>query len=178
MLLDATVDLLRVLGAQVANRAVDKLEPGPYRPAANRRHLVGMADALDLGVRVKAEVHPINAIDRRLGQPVADEFGKVAAHLARERELAIGEGACSREARRDAAGVAVRALTGASLGAAPALYGEAALHHRDASTASLAEKTERAEDACRARSHDDDISGDGPSIAGLHVLSSRECSAP
>jgi hypothetical protein len=89
VLLDARVELLGLLGAKVANGAVHELEARADGAAANLGHVIGVAEALDMRVSTKVEIHLVDAVDGLLRELVADELGQVAAHLARERELAV-----------------------------------------------------------------------------------------
>ena len=158
---DARVQLLRLFRTQVADRAVHELEARLDRAAADLRDLVGVADALHVGVRAEVQVHPVDAVDGPLGEVRADEVGQVAAHLVRQRELAVRKGACARETGGDAAGLAVHADTRADLGTAAALDRQALLDDRDVAGVAAAEQAERAEDARRARAHDQDVGAVG-----------------
>ncbi len=144
VLLDARVELLGLLGAKVADGAVHELEARANGAAANLRNLVGVAEALDVRVGAKVEIHLVDAVDG-----VLRKLGQVAAHLARERELAVREGAGAREARGDAARLAVDAVAHLGLGATALLDRQPLLDDGDGARVPLAEKAQRSEDASR-----------------------------
>ena len=155
VLLDTRIELLGLLGAKMADGAVHELEARANGATANLRNLVGVAKALDVRVGAKVEVHLVNAVDGVLRELVADELGQVAAHLARERELA------AREARGDAARLAVDAVSHLGLGAAALLDRQSLLDDGDGTRVSLADKTERGEDAGRTSANNRDVRVDG-----------------
>ena len=155
--LDAQVDLLRALGPQMADGAVDELEARGDGAAADVLARLLVADPLDMPVGAKGEVHGVDAVDRLLGARFADELGEVAPHLVGKGQFAVGKGPRTRKARRDAAGVAPRAAAGAGLGAEPLLDRQALLNHHDRSGAGVFDERERAEDSRRTGAHDDDV---------------------
>lgn len=156
-LLDAAVDLLRALGSQMADGAVDELEARGDGAAADLLARLLVADPLDMVVGTEGEVHGVDAVDRLLGARLADELGEVASHLVGKGQLAVGEGPRARKARRDAAGVAPCAAARAGFGAEPLLDRQAPLHHHDRSGTGVFDERERAEDSRRAGAHDDDV---------------------
>ena len=145
----------------MADGAVHELEARANGAAANLRNLVGVAEALDVRVGAKVEIHLVDAVDGVLRKLMADELGQVAAHLARERELAVREGAGAREARGDAARLAVDAVAHLGLGAAALLDGQSLLDDGDGARVSLADKAQRSEDAGRTSADNRDIRVDG-----------------
>ena len=77
----AEVDVVRLLGAHVAYRAVYQLEAGLYCARADPAHLLLVADALDVLVCAEFEVDAVGIVDSLLGEPGANELGQVAADL-------------------------------------------------------------------------------------------------
>ena len=157
MLLDAPVDLLRMLGAQMAYGAVDELEVGADGTTTNLGHRLGILDALDVRVRAKVQIDLIATLDGRRCERHPDEVRQIAAHVGRERELAVRESASTRETRGNAAGLAANAVTDLLLGAEAALNGQSALYDGDLPLVALPEKAERAEDARRSRADDEHV---------------------
>ena len=157
------VERLRLLRAEVADRAIDQLEPGLNRAAANLAHFLGVADALDVAVRAEFEVDAVGVVDQILRVLRADERREIAADLVRKGELAIRKRARAGKAGGD---VAIRAAVDAVLGdgfRAAALFNRLTLFHDgDVLFASPANHFNRGEDARRTRADDDDI--------GIHIF--------
>ena len=133
VLLDGVVEVLGLLGAQVADGAVHQLQPRLNGPLADGLDLLGVAQALNAAVRAELQVNPVGIADGVLSPLRPDEGGQVAPHLAAEAQLAVGEGAGPGEAGGDVAvGLAADALAGLALGAAAVLHRLALLHEHDA----------------------------------------------
>ena len=173
--LDAEVDGLCAFGAQMADGAVHELEARLDGTAANGRDLIGVADALHVLVRAEVKVDLVAARDGGLHEVRAYELGQVAAHVAGERELPVGERASTREPRGDAAGLAVHAHARLRLGAAAALDGKAAVHEHDMARVAPAEQAERCEDARGTRTYDEHV---GRARDGCHDAPPQRVGSP
>ena len=157
VVLDATVDLLRLLGAQVPDGAIHQLDTRLNGATANLFHLVRIAHAFHMLVGSEVKIDAIDLLNGGLSEIGADKVGQVAAHLVRERQLAVGESAGARKARGDAARVAPHAMTYLGLGAAAAFDGQTLLHNDDIRRRACGKHAQRREDARRPRAHDDDV---------------------
>ena len=83
-MLELLVQLLRLLRAEVADRAVDKLQARRDGASADILDLVGLADTLDVRVGAELKVHGVRVVDERLRSVRADQLRKIAADLVAE----------------------------------------------------------------------------------------------
>ena len=156
--LNGKVNALGLLGTHVADRAVHKLETGLNGAAADVLHLVGIADALNVGVRAEFQIDGVGVVDGLLREPCADERRQIAADLVGEGELAVGESARAGKAGRDVAvGLAVHAPAGLGLGAVALLDALAFFHERDVAFVALADELQGGEYAGRTGADDQNI---------------------
>ena len=156
--LNGKVNALGLLGTHVADRAVHKLETGLNGAAADVLHLVGIADALNVGVRAEFQIDGVGIVDGLLREPFADERRQIAADLVGEGELAVGESASAGKAGRDVAvGLAVHAPAGLGLGAVALLDTLAFFHERDVALVALADELQGGEYAGRTGADDQNI---------------------
>ena len=155
--LQARVQLARPLRAQVAQRAVHELEARLDGAQTYAVHLRARAGTLHAAVGAERQIHAVHLPDGRLHGLVADEVGQIAAHLARQRQLAVRERARAREPRGDAARLAAEARPARLLGARAVLHGQPLVQHDDAPCEPALDERERAEDAGGAGPHDDDV---------------------
>ena len=169
MVLDCKVELLGLLGTEVANGAVDHLEACLDGAAANVAYLRVVSRALDVLVGTKGEVDLVHLVDGLLRLFGSDQFRKVAADLVGQGELSVRERACARKARGDIAGLAIYAVPGFIFGAMPPLYRKALFQQDDMGLGSLIDELEGCEDACRAGTDDDDICVHGISPHGMEA---------
>ena len=157
--LDGEVDVVRLLGAQVADGAVHKLQAGLDGAGAYLAHLLVVADALNVLVRAELEVDLVGVVYGLLGQALAYERGQVAADVAAQAELAVGERAGAGKAGGYVAdGLAVHAHAGLGLGAAAASELAALFDHDYLLLGAAAEHLQRRENTSGARADNDDIS--------------------
>ena len=157
ILLDGVVELLRLLGAEVADGAVDELQARHDGAAADVFDLFIVADAFHFVVCAEGEIDLIGIVDELLRVLLADEIGKVAAHFVVQGELAVRKGARARKARRDVAGLAGSAVARPGLGALAVFDGGTLLNDEDGAFVALVPEFERREDARGACAHDDGI---------------------
>lgn len=119
ILFDGVVDILRLLRAEVAYRAVDKAKTRLYGALSYLLDLLLAADALNMGVRAELEVDAVGIFYCLLSGLVAYELGELTADLGTQRQLAVRERARAGEARGDMTiGFAVDALVCFRFGAA------------------------------------------------------------
>ncbi len=117
IVLDGEIELLCLLGAEVADGAVHQLQTGVDGVLADLLDVLAGVDALHMGVSAELEVDLVGVVDELLGKVCADEAGQVAADLIGEAQLAVGEGARTGEAGGDGAGgAAVDAVAVSALG--------------------------------------------------------------
>ena len=155
ILLDGVVDILRLLRAEVAYRAVDKAKTRFYGALSYLLDLLLAADALNMGVRAELEVDAVGIFYCLLSGFVAYELGELTADLGAQRQLAVRERTCAGEARGDMAiGFAVDALVCFRFGAA-ALFDRLTLfNHHNFLVCALADKLNGREYSGRARADD------------------------
>ena len=80
-MLQLLIKLLRLLRAEMADRAVHKLQSRLDRAPADLLHLVGLTDALHMCVRAEGQIHRIRVIDQRLRGVRSDQLRKITADL-------------------------------------------------------------------------------------------------
>ena len=80
-MLDGVVDLLRLFGAEMANRTVNELQTGLNGTLADLLDRFFLADSLHVRVRAEFEVDGIGVVDERLCRVFTDELRQVAADL-------------------------------------------------------------------------------------------------
>ena len=158
IVLDGEIELLCLLGAEVADGAVHQLQTGVDGVLADLLDVLAGVDALHMGVSAELEVDLVGVVDELLRKLFADEAGQVAADLIGEAQLAVGEGARTGEAGGDGAGgAAVDAVTDLGLGAVALFHRLAFFHQQDVLLASAAQQLHSGEDAGRAGTNDDEI---------------------
>ena len=159
MVLDVEVELLRLLGAEVADGAVDELQPRLDGALADVLDLGALVDALDLGVGAKFQVDAVGVVDEGLGQLLANEVGQLAADLAGQRQLAVRERPRAGKPGGDGAGrLAVDADAGLVFGAV-ALFDRFAFFHQQnaVGAGAFAQQLQRGKDAGRAGAYNDQV---------------------
>ena len=168
VILDAEVDLMRLLGAEVADRAVDQAQARADGARADLLDLLRILQALDVLVRAELQIDAVGVVDELLRLLLADEGGQVAADIAAQRELAVRERARAGETGRDVA-IRLAVHTPASLGlrAAAVFNGLPLLNHDDLFRGAAAQQFQRREDSGRARTDNDNIC--------VHEGSSLDC---
>ena len=82
VILNAEVDLVRLLGAEVADRAVDQTQTRADGARADALDLLRILKALDMLVGAELEVNTVGVVDDLLRLPLADERGQIAADVA------------------------------------------------------------------------------------------------
>ena len=121
------VELLRLLCAQMADRAVHQLQAGMDGVLADLLDLLAGVDALHMGVCAELKIDLVGVVDKLLCKLLSDQGGQVAAHLIGEAQLAIREGTCTGKAGGDGAGgAAVDAVAHFGFGAVALFHGLAA----------------------------------------------------
>ena len=165
---DAEVDLVRLLGAEVADRAVDQTQARADGARADLLDLLRILQALDVLVRAELQIDAVGVVDELLRLLLADEGGQVAADIAAQRELAVRERARAGETGRDVAiRLAVHAPASLGLRAAAVFNGLPLLNHDDLFRGAAAQQLQRREDSGRARTDNDNIC--------VHEGSSLDC---
>ena len=155
ILLDGVVDILRLLRAEMAYRAVDKAKTRFYGALSYLLDLLLAADALNMGVCAELEVDAVGIFYCLLSGFIAYELGELTADLGAQRQLAVRERARAGEARGDMTiGLAVDALVCFRFGAA-ALFDRLTLFdHHYFLVRTLADKLDSREYSGRARADD------------------------
>lgn len=82
VILNAEVDLVRLLGAEVADRAVDQTQARADGARADLLDLLRILQALDVLVRAKLQIDAVGIVDELLRLLLADEGGQVTADVA------------------------------------------------------------------------------------------------
>ena len=155
---DAEVDLVRLLGAKVADRAVDQAQARADGTRADALDLLRVLKALDMLIGAELKINAVGIVDDLLRLPLADERGQVAADIAAQRELAVRERARAGETGRDVAiRLAVHALAGLGLRAAAVFNSLSLLDHNDLFRGAAAQQLQRCKDTGRARADNDNI---------------------
>ena len=159
---------MRLLGAEVADRAVDQAQARADGARADLLDLLRILQALDVLVRAELQIDAVGVVDELLRLLLADEGGQVAADIAAQRELAVRERARAGETGRDVA-IRLAVHTPASLGlrAAAVFNGLPLLNHDDLFRGAAAQQFQRREDSGRARTDNDNIC--------VHEGSSLDC---
>ena len=158
VILDAEVDLMRLLGAEVADRAVDQAQARADGARADALDLLRVLKALDVLIGAELEINAVGIVDDLLRLPLADKRGQVAADIAAQRELAVRECARAGETGRDVAiRLAVHALAGLGLRAAAVFNGLPLFDHDDLLRGAAAQQFQCREDTGRARADNDNI---------------------
>ena len=159
IVLDVQVELLGLLGAQMADGAVNELQTCLNGALADVLDVGTLVDALDLRVGAKLEVNFIGVVNKLLREILADQVGKLAADLIGQGQLAVRECARAGKAGGDGTGrLAVYADAGFILGAV-ALFHRLALFDEQnfVGGAALAQQLQRGENAGRAGAYDDKV---------------------
>ena len=129
ILLDGIVYVLRLLGAEVAYRAVNEAKTRFYRALSYLLDFLFASDALNMSVRAELEIDAVGIFNSLLRHIVADELGELTADLGAQGQLAVRERARAGESRGDVAvGLAVHADLRLSLRTGSFLNGNALLH--------------------------------------------------
>ena len=158
IVLDGQVQLLCLLGAQMADGAVHQLQARMDGVLANFLDVLAGVDAFHMGVSTKLKINLIGVLDQLLRKVLADEGGQVAAHLVGQAQLAVRESARTGEAGSDGAGgAAVDAVADFGLGAVALFHRLALFHQKDLLFAAVAQQLHSGEDAGRAGANDDQI---------------------
>ena len=158
MPLDGVVQLLGLLGAQMADGAVHQLQPRPDGPLADGLDLLGVAQALHVAVRAELQINFVCVIDGLLGLLRADEAGQVPAHLVAEGQLSVGKSAGAGKTGGDMAiGPAAYTLAGLILGTPALLHRPALLHNENFLPAALFQHFQGGKNARRARADDHNV---------------------
>ena len=149
---------MRLLGAEVADRAVNQAQARADSARADTLDLLRVLKALNVLIGAKLKINAVGIVDDLLRLPLADERGQVAADIAAQRELAVRERARAGETGRDVAiRLAVHALAGLGLRAAAVFNRLPLLDHDDLFRGAAAQQLQRREDTGRARADNDNI---------------------
>ena len=158
IVLDGQIQLLGLLGAEVADGAVHQLQARVDGVLADLLDVLAGVDALHMGVGTEFEVDLIRVVDELLRELLADEAGQVAADLIGEAQLAVRESARTGEAGGDGAGgAAVDAVAQLCLGAVALFHRLAFFHQQDLLLAAVAQQLHSGKDAGRAGTDDDQV---------------------
>ena len=79
---DAEVDLVRLLGAKVADRAVDQAQARADGTRADALDLLRVFKALDMLIGAELKINAVGIVDDLLRLPLADERGQITADVA------------------------------------------------------------------------------------------------
>ena len=155
ILLDGIVYVLRLLGAEVAYRAVNEAKTRFYRALSYLLDFLFASDALNMSVRAELEIDAVGIFNSLLRHIVADELGELTAYLGAQGQFAVRECARAGEPGRYVAiGLAVDALVCFRFGAA-ALFNRLTLfNHHNFLVRALADKLNGREYSGRARADD------------------------
>ena len=159
IVLDVQVELLGLLGAQVADWAIDQLQARLDSALADVLDVGAFVDALYLRISAEFQVDLIGVVDQFLGKVLTDQVGQFAADLVGQGQLAVRECARAGKAGGDGTGrLAVYADAGFILGAV-ALFHRLALFDEQnfVGGAALAQQLQRGENAGRAGAYDDKV---------------------
>ena len=158
IVLDGQIQLLRLLCAQMADRAVHQLQAGMDGVLADLLDLLAGVDALHMGVCAELKIDLVGVVDQLLCKLLSDQGRQVAAHLIGEAQLAIREGTCTGKAGGDGAGgAAVDAVANLRLGAVALFHGLAFFHQQHLLFAAVAQQLHSGKDAGRACAHNDQV---------------------
>ena len=154
MLLNGKIQILGLLGAQMADGAIHQLQAGLDGPLADLLDLFRVAKALHMLIRAELQVDFVRVVDGLLGQILTDQAGQVAAHLIAQGQLAVGKRTGTGKARGDMAiGLAVNALFGLALGAMTLLHRLALFHQHNLLSAALFQHLQGRKNTGRAGSN-------------------------
>ena len=154
ILLNRKIQIMRLLGSEMADRAIDQFEARFNRAAPDRLNLFALIEAFDVFVGPEGEINLIGVFDEGLDFVEAQKIGKFASDLGRKREFSIAEGTRARKAGRDGARIAVQAFSGDTFGAAPRLDRMAFFDHQNLFLAAIFKQFERGENTRRPRTDD------------------------
>ena len=158
IVLDGQIQLLRLLGAQMADGAVHQLQTRMDGVFADLLDVLTGVNALHMGVGAELQIDLIGVVDELLRKLLSDEGGQVAAHLIGQAQLAVRERARTGKAGGDGAGgAAVDAVAHFGFGAVALFHGLALFHQQHLLFAAVAQQLHSGKDAGRARTHDDQI---------------------
>ena len=158
IVLDGQIQLLRLLCAQMADRAVHQLQAGMDGVLADLLDLLAGVDALHMGVCAELKIDLVGVVDKLLCKLLSDQGGQVAAHLIGEAQLAIREGTCTGKAGGDGAGgAAVDAVAHFGFGAVALFHGLALFHQQHLLFAAVAQQLHSGKNASRAGTDNDQI---------------------
>ena len=158
IILDGVIDIVRLLRAEVADRAVHKPQAGANGAGSDPFDFLGIAQAFDVLVRAEFQINAVGVVDRLLCAFFADERRQVAADLAGQGQLPVRERTCARKAGGNVAiGLAVHAFAGLRLRAPAVFNGKAFFDHQDLLRAAPADHFQRSENAGRPGANDDNV---------------------
>ena len=89
IVLDGKIQLLRLLGAQMADGAIHQLQAGMDGVFADLLDVLAGVDALHMGVCAELQINFIGVVDQLLRKLLPDKGGQVAAHLVGKAQLAV-----------------------------------------------------------------------------------------
>ena len=154
ILLNRKIQIMRLLGSEMADRAIDQFETRFNRAAPDRLNLFALIEAFDVFVGPEGEINLIGVFDEGLDFVEAEKIRKFASDLGRKLEFSIAEGTRARKAGRDGARIAVQAFSGDTFGAAPRLDRMAFFDHQNLFLAAIFKQFERGENTRRPRTDD------------------------
>jgi hypothetical protein len=158
IVLDGQIQLLRLLCAQMADRAVHQLQAGMDGVLSDLLDLLAGVDALHMGICAELKIDLVGVVDQLLCKLLSDQGGQVAAHLIGEAQLAIREGTCTGKAGGDGAGgAAVDAVAHFGFGAVALFHGLALFHQQHLLFAAVAQQLHSGKNASRAGTDNDQI---------------------
>ena len=110
--LDRKIEIVRLLGAYMADRAINKLEPRLDCTFANILYGLGILQTLDVLVGSEFKIYPVGISYGILNLFRTDESRKFSSDLIAQRKLSVGKRARAGKSGGDmAVGLAVHAVT-------------------------------------------------------------------
>ena len=156
ILLDGVVKIPCLLGAEVADGAVDELQTGLNCSLPYLLDRLGVADALNLFVCAEFKIDLVGVVDSLLSDILTNKRRQIAADLVAERKLAVRESACAGESGGYMAiGLAADAVAYLGLGTLTILDRLAFLDDKYLLLAALTEHFKGGEDTGGACADDD-----------------------
>ena len=158
IVLDGQIQLLCLLGTQMADGAVHQFQTRMDGVFADLLDVLTGVDALHMGVCAELQIDLIGVVDEFLRKLLPDEGGQVAAHLVGKAQLAVRERTRTGKAGGDGTGgAAVDTVAHLCLGAVAFFHRLALFHQQHLLFAAVAQQLHSGKDAGRARTHNDQI---------------------
>ena len=158
ILLNGTIDVLRLFCAHMADGAVDQLQAGPDGTPADLLYFVAVQFAFNMGICAEFQIDLIGIINGLLYQLRADKGGQVSADFTGERELAVGKCTGAGKAGGDVAvRLTVDTVTGMLFCTAALLDGQPLFDHDNLFVRAGSDQLQCSENAGRTGADDNDI---------------------